>query len=118
LWCVLGEAVFARPIGGADVLQAQIEYLLQAAAEPTTVTLQVLPFAVGAHPGLGGSFSLFSLGTAAPEIGHMDALSVGSTYAEREDVTNLIERFDRLRATALGPDESRAFILDRIAQQR
>lgn len=118
LWCVLGEAVFARPIGGDAVLRAQIEYLLQAAAEPTTVTLQVLPFAVGAHPGLGGSFSLFSLGTSAPEIGHMDALSVGSNYVEREGVTNLIERFDRLRAIALGPEESRAFILDRIAQQR
>jgi len=55
---------------------------------------------------------------SAPEIGHMDALSIGSTYVEREGVTNLIERFDRLRAVALGPDESRAFILDRITQLR
>lgn len=67
---------------------------------------------------MGGSFSLLSLGTAAPEIGHTDALSVGSTYVEREGVANLIELFDRLRATALGPEESQAFILDRIGQQR
>ncbi|MGH3930194.1 MAG: helix-turn-helix domain-containing protein [Pseudonocardiaceae bacterium] len=118
LWCVLGEAVFARPIGGLDVLRTQIEYLLQVAAEPTTVTLQVLPFVVGAYAGLGGSFSLLSLGTAAPEIGHIDTLGVGSTYIEGESVTSLIERFDHQRAAALGPEESRAFILDRIAQQR
>jgi len=118
LWCVLGEAAFARPVGGTEVLRSQMEYLVQSTLEPTTVTLQVLPFAAGAHPGLGAAFSLFSLGTAAPEVGHVDTLGVGSTYVERESAANLIELFDRLRAIALGPEESRAFILDRIAQQR
>ncbi len=118
LWCVLGEAVLARPVGGAEVMRAQLEHLLQATAEPTTVTLQILPFSAGAHPALGASFSLFSLGTAIPAIGHMDTLGVGSTYIEREGVTILIEHFDRLRAKALGPEESHEFILDRIAQQR
>ncbi|MGB8202974.1 MAG: helix-turn-helix transcriptional regulator, partial [Pseudonocardiaceae bacterium] len=118
LWCVLGEAAFARPVGGADVLRAQVEHLRQVTAEPTTVTLQVLPFAAGAHPGLGAAFSLFSLGTAAPEVGHADTLGAGSTYFERESAASLIELFDRLRAIALGPEESRAFILDRIGQPR
>jgi transcriptional regulator with XRE-family HTH domain len=118
LWCVLGEAAFARPIGGPEVLRAQIEHLLHAIAEPTTVTVQVLPFSVGAYPGLGGSFCLFSLGTAAPKVGHMDTLSVVSTDVEHEAVTDLVEVFDRLRTTALGPDESRTFMLDRIGQQR
>lgn len=117
LWCVLGEAVLARPVGGPEVLRAQIEHLLQVTAEPTTVTLQVLPFSAGAHPALGASFSLFSLGTAVPVIGHMDTLSVGATYIEQEGVASLIEYFDRLQAKALGPEESRAFILDRIGQQ-
>lgn len=118
LWCVLGEAAFARPVGGTEVLRSQMEHLVQSTVEPTTVTLQVLPFAAGAHPGLGAAFSLFSLGAAAPEVGHVDTLGVGSTYVERESAANLIELFDRLRAIALGPEESRAFILDRIAQQR
>ncbi len=118
LWCVLGEAAFARPIGGPEVLRAQVEHLLQTTAEPTTVAVQVVPFSVGAYPGLGGSFCLFSLGTAAPEIGHMDTLSVGSTDVEHEAVTEMVGVFDRLRATALGPDESRAFMLDQIGQQR
>jgi transcriptional regulator with XRE-family HTH domain len=117
LWCVLGEAAFARPIGGPEVMRAQMEHLLQSTTEPTTVTVQVLPFSVGEYPGLGGSFSLLSLDTAAPVIGHMDTLGIGSTYVEPEDVTNLIERFDRLLAKALGPEESREFILNRIGQQ-
>jgi transcriptional regulator with XRE-family HTH domain len=118
LWCVLGEAAFARPIGGPEVMRAQLEHLLQSTTEPTTVTVQALPFSVGEYPGLGGSFSLLSLDTAAPVIGHMDTLGIGSTYVEREDVTNLIERFDRLLAKALGPEESRTFILERIGQHR
>jgi len=118
LWCVLGEAVFARPVGGSEVSRAQMDHLLQITTEPTTVTVQVLPFSVGEYPGLGGSFSLLSLGTAARTIGHMDTLGVGATYVERESVASLVERFDRLRATALGPEESRAFILERIAQHK
>jgi transcriptional regulator with XRE-family HTH domain len=118
LWCVLGEAAFARPVGGPQVSRTQMEHLLQITTEPTTVTVQVLPFSVGEYPGLGGSFNLLSLGTAAPTIGHMDTLGVGSTYVERESVASLVECFDRLRATALGPEESRAFILERIGQQR
>ncbi|MGH3829348.1 MAG: helix-turn-helix domain-containing protein [Pseudonocardiaceae bacterium] len=118
LWCVLGEAVFARPVGGPEVMRAQMEHLLQITTEPTTVTVQVLPFSVGEYPGLGGSFSLLSLDSAAPTIGHMDTLGIGSTYVEREDVASLIERFDRLRAKSLEPEKSREFILNRIAQQR
>jgi transcriptional regulator with XRE-family HTH domain len=118
LWCVLGEAAFARPVGGPEVMRAQMEHLLQSTTEPTTVTVQVLPFSVGEYPGLGGSFSLLSLDTAASPIGHMDTLGVGSVYVEREGAASLIERFDRLRAKALGPEESREFILNRIAQQR
>ncbi|MGH3865063.1 MAG: helix-turn-helix domain-containing protein [Pseudonocardiaceae bacterium] len=118
LWCVLGEAVFARPIGGPEVMRAQMEHLLQSTTEPATVTVQVLPFSVGAHPALGASFILFSLGTAVPVIGHIDALGLTNTFIEREGMASLIDHFDRLRAIALGPEESREFILNRIGQQR
>jgi transcriptional regulator with XRE-family HTH domain len=117
LSCVLGEAVFARPVGGPEVLRAQMEHLLHVTAEPTTVTLQVLPFSAGAHPALGASFSLFSLGTIVPTIGHTDTLGVPGTFIEPEGVASMVELFDRLRAIALGPEESRAFILDRIGQR-
>ncbi|MGH3853826.1 MAG: helix-turn-helix domain-containing protein [Pseudonocardiaceae bacterium] len=118
LWCMLDEAVFARPVGGLEVMRAQMEHLLKITTEPTTVTVQILPFSVGAHPALGASFSLFSLDTAVPVIGHMDTLAVPNTYIEREGVAILVEHFDRLRAIALGPEESREFILNRIARQR
>ncbi|MGH3770074.1 MAG: helix-turn-helix domain-containing protein [Pseudonocardiaceae bacterium] len=118
LWCVLGEAVFARPVGGPEVLRAQMEHLLQITTEPATVTVQVLPFSVGAHPALGASFILFSLSTAVPAIGHIDALGLTNTFVEREGVAILVAHFDRLRAITLGPEESREFILNRIAQQR
>ncbi|MGH3826109.1 MAG: helix-turn-helix domain-containing protein [Pseudonocardiaceae bacterium] len=118
LWCVLGEAAFARPVGGPEVMRAQMEHLLQITTEPATVTVQVLPFSAGAHPALGGSFILFSFSTAVPAIGHIDALGLANTFVEREGVAILVAHFDRLRAITLGPEESREFILNRIAQQR
>lgn len=53
---VLNEAVLRRVVGAPDVMREQLAYLIEAAARPN-VTLQVLPFAAGAHPGMLGPFT-------------------------------------------------------------
>src|SRR5207248_790644 len=55
LWVVIDEGVLRRPVGGADVMGAQVEYLTEMASRPSVV-IQVIPCAVGAHEGLTGSF--------------------------------------------------------------
>jgi hypothetical protein len=57
LWAVMDEAALRRPIGGAKVLRAQLERLIEAATLPT-VTLQVLPFSAGTHSAIVGAFSI------------------------------------------------------------
>lgn len=57
LHVVLNEAVLRRPVGGSDVMRGQLMHLAEVASAPT-VTVQVLPFAVGAHPGMDGSFTV------------------------------------------------------------
>ncbi|BCB85888.1 hypothetical protein Psuf_032010 [Phytohabitans suffuscus] len=59
LWVVLDEAVLSRPIGGDAVMCAQLERLIEAAELPN-VTLQVLPFEVGAHAGMDGTFTILT----------------------------------------------------------
>jgi hypothetical protein len=57
LHVVLNEAVVRRQVGGAAVTAAQIRYLLDVSARDH-VTIQVLPFSAGAHPGMKTGFTL------------------------------------------------------------
>lgn len=57
LWAIVDEATLRRPMGGRDVLVAQIEHLIDMVGLPN-VTLQVLPFRHGGHAAPGGAFSI------------------------------------------------------------
>jgi hypothetical protein len=65
LWAVVDEAALRRPVGGTKVLRAQLERLIRATALPR-VSLQVLPFEVGAHAAMVGAFSILRF--ADPEL--------------------------------------------------
>lgn len=105
-WAVIDEAVLHRPVGGRDVMRAQIERLLEVAAWPR-VTLQVIPFSAGAHAGMEGPFLILSF----PEPGDSDVVYVenttsGSYLEEPADIVRYTLTFDHLRAAALGPDDT------------
>jgi hypothetical protein len=77
-----------------------------------SVTLQVLPFAAGAHPGIGiGPVSISRL-RDAPGIGviHQAGIMAGASLAMNSALTSALRRFEMLRAAALNPEESRRFI--------
>src|SRR6202020_1217862 len=57
LWAIVDEAALRRPMGGRDVLAAQIERLMDAVGEPN-ITLQVMPFKYGGHAAEGGAFTI------------------------------------------------------------
>lgn len=110
LWAILDEAVLRRVVGGRDVMRDQLERLAQAAKQ-TNVTIQVLPFSVGAHIAMLGPFVLLSL----PQQGDADVVyletDTSSLYLEQaQEIARYGEIFDHLRATALSPRESKAFL--------
>ena len=110
LWAIIDEAALHRMNGGPDVMREQMEHLLTAAAEPN-VTLQVIPFSAGSHPGMPGSFVLTSFPDADdPEIVYIDSMA-GDLFLEAEaDVRRYGAIFDTLRAVALSPDDSASLI--------
>ena len=57
LWAVVDEAVLRRPIGGTEVMRAQLEALLEATARPN-VRLQIVPFTAGGHSAAGGAYTI------------------------------------------------------------
>ncbi|MFD7781474.1 helix-turn-helix domain-containing protein [Streptomyces sp. NPDC059753] len=114
LWVVLDESVLRRVVGSPDVMREQLEHLNALGAEPH-VTVQVLPYTAGAHPGLTGQFSI---------LRSADSTAAGAVYLERftsdlylekpSDVRLYSGMHDRLRDQALDPDNSRDFITDAI----
>src|SRR5699024_11573209 len=54
---VIDEAALLRQVGGAEVMQAQLQLLL-ACSVRENVTLRVLPNVVGEHPATAGAFTI------------------------------------------------------------
>ncbi|MDG4834658.1 helix-turn-helix transcriptional regulator [Solwaraspora sp. WMMD1047] len=110
LWVVLDEAVLSRPVGGDAVMRTQLERLVEAADLPN-VTLQVLPFEVGAHAGMDGTFTILDF----PEPGDPDVVyaenATGGLFLEKsEELQKYAFIFDHIRAAAIRPEETVALI--------
>ena len=115
-WLILDEAVLRRPVGGPRVMEAQLRHLL-AASEMPNVTVQVTPLHEGAHPGVGGPFSILDFGedSLSPVV-YVDS-PAGNLYEEKPStVRRFAGTYDLLRATALDPEESAA-LLHRAAKE-
>src|SRR5579864_4571270 len=65
LWVVVDEGALRRPVGSRDVIREQLKYLIEMAEHPA-VTLQILPFRTGAHPAMGGPFTILRF--AEPDL--------------------------------------------------
>jgi transcriptional regulator with XRE-family HTH domain len=116
LWVVLDEAVLRRVVGGPEVMRAQLQRLMEVTALPR-LTLQVLPFAAGAHAGLDGEFDLYSFAEAADQDVVFIENTISDLYLESADAIrryNLL--FDHLRAKALDPAHSAEFFA-RVAKE-
>lgn len=110
LWVVLDEAVLHRPVGGRTVMRQQLERLIKT-AELSNVTLQVLPFAAGAHAGMDGTFTILLYRDAAGQNLVFASNAAGGLFLEKDDeLSRYAFIFDHLRASALRPDESIAMI--------
>jgi transcriptional regulator with XRE-family HTH domain len=106
LWAIVDEAVLHRLVGGPKVIAPQLRHLVEAAKEPH-ITLQVLPYSIGAHPGMAGSFAVMDFHEAAdPELVYIESMA-GDLFLEREaDVRRYASIFEHLRAAALNPADS------------
>lgn len=116
VWVVLDEAVIRRVVGGTRVFAAQLERVAEVGALPH-VDIQVMPFAVGAHPGTPGSFVVLKFPEPTdPPVVYIETMA-GDLYPEsQDDISGVILAFDRLRAMALGPDDS-ATLIQKVAKE-
>ncbi|MFM9443951.1 helix-turn-helix transcriptional regulator [Streptomyces acidiscabies] len=112
IWVVMDETVLRRPVGGPEVMRAQIDRLLDAAKLPNVV-LQIAPFASGPHPGTYGPFVLFRF--AMPELPDMvySEYLTGAVYLDaREEVATHLEVMDRMAARAATAHRTKEILRD------
>lgn len=113
---VVDEGALRQPVGGPAVLRAQLVQLVELAALDT-VTLRVVPTAVGAHAALGSNFTILNFG----DLGEPDIVSaehtLGAVMVDKAgDVARARLVFEHVLSDALDPTASQELIL-RYAEQ-
>jgi transcriptional regulator with XRE-family HTH domain len=113
LWVVVDEAALRRPIGGPEVMRAQIEALIVASKQPR-IRLQVIPFDVGGHAAAGGAFTILRFPEQdLPDVVYIEQLTSAFYLDKLEDVDQYAAAMGRLFVEAAPPDRS-IEILDRL----
>jgi hypothetical protein len=102
-------------VGGYRVMRDQLQRMVEVAQLPN-VTIQVIPFSAGAHPAMESSFDILEFGTVAPSLVYVEGL-IGYMYLERpQDLERYDQVFERLRNTALSPQESIELMAQTVAR--
>ncbi|MGH3814005.1 MAG: DUF5753 domain-containing protein, partial [Pseudonocardiaceae bacterium] len=112
---ILSEAVLRCPVGGSRVMRGQLERLQEVTSQPN-ITIQVLPFAAGPHPGMEGAFTLLTLPDLAHDVVYVEG-PPGAIYLEEQDhVRSCTMHFAVLSSLALSAAESADLISTMLAQ--
>lgn len=113
---ILGEEALYRMIGGPHVMSKQLQHLLELNARQTT-SVKIVPFRIGAHPGLSGPFILLGFNDSGDELLFVEGASGDLvTRDDKEMVVRSIEHFEVLRRLALPDEEATNLLQDLIVR--
>ncbi|OKI61233.1 helix-turn-helix domain-containing protein [Micromonospora sp. CB01531] len=112
LWAVLDEAALRRPIGGPEVMRAQLDALIAATAQPH-VQLQIVPFAAGGHAAASGAFSILRFGDQdLPDVVYIEQLTSAIYLDKRDDLDYYALAMERLCVEAAPPERTRELLAE------
>jgi transcriptional regulator with XRE-family HTH domain len=104
IWAIIDEAVLRRPLGGPQIMRAQLEHLVEMASLPN-VTLQVVPFDRGGHAAAGGPFTILRFAEPdLPDVVYLEQLSSALYLDDRDDIDGYMAVMDRLCVEAAPSD--------------
>ncbi|MFF4908570.1 helix-turn-helix domain-containing protein [Streptomyces sp. NPDC001260] len=105
---VMEQVTLERPYGGEDVLRRQLRHLLEV-SRLRNVTIQVMPTHRREHAGTQGLIQMLKFADGSA-IGRSDGAFNGRPVSSPRDLRILELRYGMIRAQALPPGESSAFI--------
>lgn len=112
---VIDEAVIRRHVGikkDRIIMPAQLRHIADKAERDELVTIRVIPFGTGAHPGLFGPFTLLEFDGGLPDVLYLDAGRGDFNVISGNDprVAAYADDFENLLEDALPADRSIDFI--------
>ncbi|MGW3524971.1 helix-turn-helix domain-containing protein [Streptomyces olivaceus] len=105
---VLDEAVLRRPLGGWGVMRGQLEHLMLV-AEFRNVEVQVMPLDRDDNAGVDGPFTVLQRADG-DQVAYLEAQGRSTMVSDRREVQGIVSRYGIVRAQALTPRESLAFV--------
>ncbi|MFC8422627.1 helix-turn-helix domain-containing protein [Streptomyces sp. NPDC057236] len=105
---VIDESVVRRPFGGATVLRGQLEHLLLAGAL-RNVEVQIMPLDREDNAAVDGPFTVLHR-EGGEQVAYLEAQGRSTIVTEPTEVRGIVARYGIIRAQALTPRESLAFI--------
>lgn len=105
---VMEEPVIRRPLGGEQVWRGQLEQLLLL-GQKRNVELQVMPLEREDNAGVDGAFTLL-MPRQGTQVGYLEVQGRSTLVTERDALHALSARYGIIRAQALTPRESLAFV--------
>jgi hypothetical protein len=115
LWAVIDESAIVRSFGSDEAKTEQLQRLIDT-ERLDHVVVQVLPMSVAPHPGLGGSFVILDY-EDDPSLVYREARPASSYEEGPEQIDERRTVFQHLSASALGPNESIAWLRRLAATQ-
>ncbi|MFF5899351.1 helix-turn-helix domain-containing protein [Streptomyces argenteolus] len=116
LWAVIDESALRRRVGGKQVMIEQLEHLIEQSQLPH-VTVQVLPFEMGAHPGINGQYAILEFPDAADSsVVYIEGVTSDLYLEKANDVQRYSVMYEHLRAQALNVDQTRQFVGDIVKE--
>jgi len=107
---MLDEAVSRRLVGGSSVMRNQLRRLIEVADKPN-VTVEVIPFSAGLHPGMNGPFEIIEFADPSDsDIVYLESPRGDIVSDDPEETLKYREAFEGLSKAALGPRDSLARI--------
>jgi transcriptional regulator with XRE-family HTH domain len=116
LWAVMDEAALRRSIGGRSVMREQIRHLIHMCDHPA-VTLQILPFQVGAHAGMGGPFTILRFSDPAlRDVVYIEQLTSAIYLDKPAEVDCYLDVIEQLCIQAVMPDKTPEMLRNILAE--
>ncbi|MDX6743446.1 Scr1 family TA system antitoxin-like transcriptional regulator [Actinocorallia sp. A-T 12471] len=112
LWVLLDEAALRRVVGSPAIMRGQLERLVELSYHPN-LSVRVVPFTVGWHPGVTSSFKIMKLRDKTHA--YSETTGGGRLTSRLDEVRHFELRFRRTGEDALNRDDSRS-LLNAIAE--
>jgi transcriptional regulator with XRE-family HTH domain len=111
MFFVLDEAVIRRSLDDEATSKGQIANLITMAKEPN-VTIEIVPFSVGLHGGMGENFTMLEFSDDDKILYFETAREFLVGKEDEEEIAIYSELFERLRSASLGPEGSLDYLVE------